>query len=87
LNILHVGRNDPAGYFYYVMELADDLESGQRILPERYVAKTLSHELRRRGRLPLEECFKLGIGLAEALESLHQHGWSIVTSSRRMSCL
>jgi serine/threonine protein kinase len=24
LNILHVGRNDTAGYFYYVMELADD---------------------------------------------------------------
>ena len=25
LNILHVGRNDAAGYFYYVMELADDV--------------------------------------------------------------
>jgi Tfp pilus assembly protein PilF len=24
LNILHVGRNDTEGYFYYVMELADD---------------------------------------------------------------
>jgi WD40 repeat protein len=24
LNVLHVGRNDLAGYFYYVMELADD---------------------------------------------------------------
>ena len=24
LNVLHVGRNDSAGYFYYVMELADD---------------------------------------------------------------
>ena len=24
LNILQVGRNDEAGYFYYVMELADD---------------------------------------------------------------
>jgi WD40 repeat protein len=42
LNVFHVGRNDVAGYFYYVMELADDgqaegtyagsedLESGQR---------------------------------------------------------
>ena len=27
LNILHVGRNDPAGYFYYVMELADDAQT------------------------------------------------------------
>jgi hypothetical protein len=24
LSVLHVGRNDPAGYFYYVMELGDD---------------------------------------------------------------
>src|SRR5437899_7470773 len=24
VKILHVGRNDAAGYFYYVMELADD---------------------------------------------------------------
>src|SRR5512140_689101 len=24
LDILHVGRNDDAGFFYYVMELADD---------------------------------------------------------------
>ena len=24
MDILHVGRNDAAGYFYYVMELADD---------------------------------------------------------------
>ena len=30
VDILHVGRNDQAGYFYYVMELADDVagESG-----------------------------------------------------------
>jgi serine/threonine protein kinase len=26
VDILHVGRNDKAGYFYYVMELADDVE-------------------------------------------------------------
>ncbi|MBI4661826.1 MAG: hypothetical protein HY735_23645, partial [Verrucomicrobia bacterium] len=24
VDILHIGRNDQAGYFYYVMELADD---------------------------------------------------------------
>ena len=27
VDILHVGRNDAAGYFYYVMELADDLNA------------------------------------------------------------
>ena len=25
LALFHVGRNDPAGYFYYVMELADSI--------------------------------------------------------------
>src|SRR5437867_2625295 len=29
LNVLHVGRNNAAGYFYYVMEVADDELSGQ----------------------------------------------------------
>src|SRR5438445_9517556 len=24
VHVLHVGRNDPEGYFFYVMELADD---------------------------------------------------------------
>lgn len=28
INILHVGRDDPSGCFYYVMELADDASSG-----------------------------------------------------------
>src|SRR5439155_12039883 len=28
VHVLHVGRNEPEGYFYYVMELADD--AGQR---------------------------------------------------------
>src|SRR6185503_20968634 len=27
--LFHVGRNDAAGYFYYVMELADDANVGQ----------------------------------------------------------
>ena len=36
VHILHVGRRDDAGYFYYIMELADDAESGQRIEPDRY---------------------------------------------------
>jgi len=29
VDVLQVGRNDPAGYFYYVMELADDANVGQ----------------------------------------------------------
>src|SRR5205809_3941749 len=29
VDILHVGRNDGAGYFYYVMELADAVQSAK----------------------------------------------------------
>src|SRR3954447_2102305 len=31
IDILQVGQNEEAGYFYYVMELGDDAESGQNI--------------------------------------------------------
>lgn len=33
VDVLHVGRNEAEGYFYYVMELADDEETGQQIDP------------------------------------------------------
>jgi serine/threonine protein kinase len=74
LHILHVGRNDSSGYFYYAMELADDEQSGQRIDPARYRPKTLRSEIDGRGRLPLDECVQIGLSLAKALEHLHGHG-------------
>jgi CHASE2 domain-containing sensor protein len=73
VDILHVGRNDEAGYFFYIMEAGDDEASGQKIDPTRYVPKTLARELQRRGKLPLPECLTLGLALAEALEHLHGH--------------
>lgn len=100
VDILHVGRNHNAGYFYYIMELADDASvpgvsattggsspgscaTGGELNPRAAVAgedtawytpKTLGAELQTRGRLSLEECLRLGIGLTEALEHLHEHG-------------
>jgi serine/threonine protein kinase len=44
------------------------------LYPESYVPKTLRAELRRRGRLPLEECITLGLTLTSALEHLHKNG-------------
>ncbi len=41
VDILHVGRSDAGGYFYYVMELADDETSGSEIEITRYTPKTL----------------------------------------------
>ena len=78
VDILHVGRNDAGGYFYYVMELADDAgadAAGPAALdPARYAPKTLKAFLAARGRLEVRECIALGISLADGLAGLHGHG-------------
>src|ERR1041385_4928727 len=74
VDILHVGQNEPGGYFYYIMELGDDAVTGQEINPRCYVPKTLAKEVALRGRLPLAECLQLGLSLSAALDSMHQHG-------------
>jgi WD40 repeat protein len=74
VDILHVGRNDDAGCFYYVMELADDQVHGQHIDPETYRPRTLRSEIHQRQRLPLGACLQIGLSLTTALSHLHQHG-------------
>jgi len=73
VNILHVGRNEVGGYFYYIMELGDDENQGQKIVPETYSAKTLANMIRKRGKLPVGECVDLALQLTSALDFLHQH--------------
>src|SRR6185503_935144 len=53
VQILHVGRGQEAGFFYYVMELADCAVAGRDIDTDFYVPRTLAHELDTRGRLPV----------------------------------
>ena len=72
IDVLHVGRNEDEGYFYYVMELADDQIVGQRIQTADYTPRTLQSEMNARGPLPAEECIDLGAQLADALDYLHQ---------------
>jgi CHASE2 domain-containing sensor protein len=72
LRILHVGRNDEAGYFYYMMEVGDDEITGQKIEPATYSPKNLAKELDKRRKLPVVECVQLSITLAAVLEDLHQ---------------
>ncbi len=74
VDILHMGRNDTDGYFYYVMELGDDREHGQNCKPEDYQPKTLASEIISRGRLPVEECLHLALVLTDALRQLHETG-------------
>jgi len=72
VDILHVGKGE--GYFYYVMELADDQRTGRQINPDSYAPKTLKSELFQRGKLPFEECVQISLALTTALENLHSHG-------------
>jgi formylglycine-generating enzyme required for sulfatase activity len=74
VDILHVGRDEAGGFFYYVMELADDHVGGTRVDPANYVPKTLKSELARRSRLLVDECLSIGLSLTDALGALHRNG-------------
>ena len=71
VKILHVGRDDNAQYFHYVMELGDDEVAGQKIDPETYQPKNFAKDLAKKGRLPVAECIAMGIALCKPLEFLH----------------
>ncbi|MEW6157845.1 MAG: protein kinase [Verrucomicrobiota bacterium] len=89
IHILHLGRNEKDGYFYYIMELADTLAEGASslrthsgpandecspvVLAGKYVPCTLRQVLNIRGALPLQECLSIAMTLACALEHLHKH--------------
>jgi WD40 repeat protein len=87
VNILHVGRDDAAGCFFYVMELADKANDERRDQPaagihssadigpsELYSPRTLASDLISRERLPVTDAVSLGVQLAGALGHLHRHG-------------
>lgn len=71
VDILHVGRDVGGGFFYYVMELADDHLGGTAIDQANYVPKTIKTELSRRSRLLADECITIGLSLSKALGALH----------------
>ena len=72
VDILQVGGGEQAGYFYYVMELADGVDTGQAFHAETYLPRTLAQDIRQRGRLPVGECIRLGAAIASALGFLHR---------------
>lgn len=74
LALLHAGENRDEGFFYYVMELADDAAHARDIDVARYVPLTLKELRARRGRLPIAECVRHGVELARALATLHGRG-------------
>lgn len=70
LALLHVGRDDAAGVFYYVMELADDLSGGTGP----YAAATVKALLEPSRRPSVREVVRLGCDIARAIASLHSNG-------------
>lgn len=74
IDILEVGRDEEAGYFYYTMELADDRSSGRHVDPQKYMAKSLLSELRARGNFTSRDCMSLGATIARAADCMHKAG-------------
>lgn len=75
VHILHVGWNEKRGFYYCVMELADDAEEGANITNlGTYVARTLGTDMKRHGRLDPFFCRDAGVYLADALHYMHNHG-------------
>ena len=82
ISILHVGRDDTTGYFFYAMELADAVTkpagTEAAAMPEanaiEYSPRTLYSDLKAQTRLPVMETVALGVQLAGAVGHLHRNG-------------
>ena len=74
MQVLHVGRSADAGYFYSVMELADDAALGAEIEPEHYAPRTLRREIERCGSLGFERLLDVAAALGSAVKHLHDQG-------------
>ena len=73
VHILHVGRSDEEGFYYYLMELGDDRETGSRVDVGDYEPRTMGTDRAVKQRLSVKECTDHGIVLADALAHLHEH--------------
>lgn len=77
VNILHVGRSpDGVSFYYYVMEVGDDVTTGQDINPVEYEPRTLraDHHQETGVQWDTSICIDVGLRLAEALDHLHERG-------------
>lgn len=71
VDILQFGQREEAGFFYYIMELADPCVPGAG--DGEYTPRTLSAALRESGALPAAEAARIFVALADALVFLHAH--------------
>ncbi len=63
-------------YFYYVMELGDSIVPDWQSNPSTYKPRDLMNERKNapRGRLPVRDCVRIGLTLADGLGFLHRQG-------------
>ncbi len=88
VHVLHVGRNNAEGYFYYVMELADsavpmaDMDADAVDAPGStgltpmvaYAPRTLRSDMRRLSQLPIADCLRVALDVVGGLARLHERG-------------
>ncbi len=78
IDILHVGRSDLEGWFYYVMELADATDPADPTDPhdptDFYRPATLAARIGGGKPLDVTECLRIAESLAGALAFLHEQG-------------
>jgi hypothetical protein len=74
VSVLHTGHNREEESFYYIMEVADDVESGTKIDPDHYEPKTLRTILTNSSAIPAADCLRIGLELSSALAYLHSAG-------------
>lgn len=72
IEIHHVGIREADGFYYYVMDLADDVSFGDQVAPD-YQPKTLRAylDMQENRRVPVVEAVQIGIEVAESLSYLH----------------
>ena len=76
LRVDFVSRKKRDGYFYYVMELGDARAPGWEENPTAYKPRDLAsvRTAAEGRRLPVRDCLRIGLALAEALNFLHRQG-------------
>jgi CHASE2 domain-containing sensor protein len=73
LEIDYISPKKPEGYFYYVMELGDSVTPDWEKDPSTYRPRDLSNVRAQASgnRVPVDECVRIGIALADALDFIH----------------
>jgi serine/threonine protein kinase len=75
ISIDRVEDHSQNGFIFYTMPLADAADGGQCVAPEHYKPKTLAHELKTLGHLPVKECITIATRVLEALKVLHENNY------------